>query len=137
MVRNASSTSVGNSKSLSRTSMSTTSAPNERSAFDTPCPVASETSRSDPGPPITTAIFLGRSFMSSWFSHNLYFGLQFDPALCPRHALDFFDQLKHFHCSGAAIVHYEIAVYLRHSRISDARILETQFIHQFSRWNAV
>src|ERR1051325_10865917 len=136
MVRNASPTSVGNSKSLSRTSMSTTSAPNERSAFDTPRPVASETSRSEPGPPIRTAIFFGKSFMSSRFSHNLYFGLQLDPSFFPRCALDLFDQLEHFRCSRAAIVHNKIPVHLRDARISNARIFQSQFVHQFSRWNA-
>src|SRR5947208_3342743 len=137
MVRKASSTSLGNSKSLSRTSMSTTSAPNERSAFDTPRPVASETSRSEPGPPMRTAIFFGKSFISSRLSHNFHFSLQLDPAVCPRRALDLVDQLKHVRCRRTAIIHDEIAVHLRHSRISDARILQPQFIHQFSRWNGV
>src|SRR5437660_11874425 len=41
---------------------SITSAPSERSAFEIPRPVASETSRSLLGPPIKTAIFLGKSF---------------------------------------------------------------------------
>src|SRR5437667_7577313 len=137
MVRNARSTSPGNSESLSRTSTSTTSAPNERSAFDTPRPVASETSRSEPGPPMRTAIFFGSPFISSRFSHNLYFGLQLDPALCPCGVLDLPDQLKHFCGSRTAIVHYEIAVHLRYARISDVRILQAQFIHQSPRWNAV
>src|SRR5438445_1549402 len=35
--------------------------PNERNALETPSPVASETFLSDPGPPINTAIFLGKS----------------------------------------------------------------------------
>src|SRR6266540_2575186 len=133
---NARSTSLGNSKSLSRTSISTTSEPNERSAFDTPRPVASETSRSEPGPPMRTAIFFGRSLISFRLPDNFNFSLQFDPAFCPRRTLYLVDQLKHFCCSRAAIVHNEIAVHLRHSRISDARILQTQFIHQLSRWNA-
>src|SRR5215469_10654980 len=137
MFKNARSTSFGNSKSLSRTSISTTSAPNERSAFDTPRPVASETSRSEPGPPMRTAIFFGKSFMSSRFPHNLYFRLQLDPALCARLILDLADQLKHFRCGRAAIVHYEIAVHFRHAGVSDARILQTQFIDQLSRWNAI
>src|SRR6266496_6683509 len=120
---NARSTSLGNSKSLSCTSISATSAPNERSAFDTPRPVASETSRSEPGPPMRTAIFLGKSFISSRLPDNFHFSLQLDPTFCPRRALYLVDQLKHFRCGRAAIVHYEIAVHLRHARISDARIL--------------
>src|ERR1043165_336190 len=135
MVRNASSTSSGNSKSLSRTSTSTTSVPNERSAFDTPRPVASETSRSDPGPPMRTAIFFGKSFMSSWFPHNLHFSFQLDPACCARRALDSSNQLEHVRCGRAAIVHYEIAVHFRHARLSNAGIYETEFIHQLPGWN--
>src|SRR6266536_2186268 len=121
---NARSTSLGNSKSLSRTSISNTSAPNERSALDTPRPVASETSRSEPGPPMRTAIFLGRSFISPRLPDNFHFRLQLDPARCPRRALDLVDQLKHFRCSRAAIVHDEIAVHFRDARISDSRILQ-------------
>src|ERR1041385_1119732 len=64
----ARSTSTGSWKSSFRTSISTTSAPNDRSAFATPRPVASETSRSDPGPPISTAIFFGRSVIKSALS---------------------------------------------------------------------
>src|SRR5438270_6680342 len=63
----ASSVPGGNSKFSFRTSTSKTSAPNERSAFATPRPVASETSRSEPGPPIKTAIFL---FKSSFITDN-------------------------------------------------------------------
>src|SRR6266480_6049624 len=123
MVRNARSVSSDNWKFSSRTSISTTSVPNERSAFDTPRPVASETSRSEPGPPMRTAIFLGRSFISFWLPDNLHFSLQLDPTFCARCALYLVDQLKHFRCGRAAIVHDEIAVHLRHARISDARIL--------------
>src|SRR5213078_3507046 len=112
MVLNASCISSGSWKCSLRTSISTTSAPNERSAFDTPRPVASETSRSEPGPPMRTAIFFGKSFMSFRFSHNLYFGLQLDPPLCPRRALNLVDQLKHVRRGRAAIVHDEIAVHL-------------------------
>src|SRR6266508_419243 len=54
-----------------------------------------------------------------------------------RNALETFNQLKHVRRSRAAIVHNEIAVHLRHARVSDAQILQTQFSHQFSRWNAV
>src|SRR5437868_1936089 len=122
MVRNARSVSSDNWKFSSWTSISTTCVPNERSAFDTPRPVASETSRSEPGPPMRTAIFFGKSFMSSWVSHNLHFGLQLDPPFCPRHAFDLVDQLKHFPRSRTAIVHDEIAVHFRHARISYARI---------------
>src|SRR5213083_3007501 len=131
MVRKARSTSFGSWKFSSRTSTSTTSAPNERNAFETPRPVASETSRSEPGPPIRTAIFFGKSFISSRLSHNFHFSLQLDSAVCPRRALDLVDQLKHVRCRRTAIIHDEIAVHLRHSRISDARILQPQFIHQF------
>src|SRR4029077_4563363 len=68
MVMNARSTSFGSWKFSSRTSTSTTSAPNDRSAFATPRPVASEPSRSDPGPPMSTAIFFGRSVIKSALS---------------------------------------------------------------------
>src|SRR5437870_11271391 len=115
---NATLTSPGNSKSLSCTSISATFMPNERSAFDTPRPVASETSRSEPGPPMRTAIFLGRSFISFWLPDNLHFSLQLDPTFCARCALYLVDQLKHFRCGRASIVHDEIAVHLRHARLS-------------------
>src|SRR6059058_6074245 len=111
MVMNARSTSFGSWKSSFRISISTTSAPNERSAFATPRPVASETSRSDPGPPISTVIFFGNSSRVV-------------------------NQLKYFRRCGVSIVHDEIAVHLRDARISDARILQPEFIHQFARWNA-
>src|SRR5437667_7838724 len=129
MVMNASSTSLGNWKSSSRTSTSTTAAPNEPSAFDTPRPVASETSRSEPGPPIKTAIFFGKFVMPRFrdgecfsfrFSHDFHFGLQFDSALFPRRCLDHFDQLEHLCRGRAAIVYNEIAVDFRHARLSDA-----------------
>src|SRR5439155_23376806 len=103
--------------------ISATSAPNERSALDTPRPVASETSRSAPAPPMRTAIFLGKSFISSRLPDNFHFSLQLDPTFCPRRALYLVDQLKHFPCGRTAIVHDETAVHLRHARISDAQIL--------------
>src|SRR2546423_2898502 len=56
----------GKTKSASFTSTSLTSTPNDRRAFATPFPVAMETSRSEPGPPIRTAIFLGSAFMISF-----------------------------------------------------------------------
>src|SRR6476620_8333804 len=101
MVRKARSTSFANGKCSSRTSTSTTSTPRERSAFDTPRPVASETSRSEPGPPIRTAIFFGKSFFImpvrlgplTRFSHDLYFRFQLDSALGLRRLLDSLDQL--------------------------------------------
>src|SRR5437870_1432731 len=118
MVRKARSTSCRSWKFSSRTSMSTTSAPNERSAFVTPRAVASETSRSEPGPPVKTAIFLGKSpwlmKSSSRFQaaelggarapqlhahlilpHDLHFGFQLEAALCARGALDLLDQREH------------------------------------------
>src|SRR4029078_4729648 len=64
MARKARSISLGNSKFSSRTSISKTSAPRERNALATPRAVASETSRSEPGPPINTAIFFGSAFIS-------------------------------------------------------------------------
>src|SRR5438270_13947644 len=99
MVLNASSTPSGSLKFSSLTSTSVTLAPNECSALDTPRPVASDTSRSEPGPPISTAMFLpSRMIMpqldwgaelrdfpqhadSCVFSHDLDFGFQLDPAL--------------------------------------------------------
>src|SRR5438093_3219570 len=145
MVRKARSTSFGSWKSSSRTSTSTTSGPNERNAFETPRPVASETSRSEPGPPIRIAIFFGnalpfcRLFAFIWLivSHNFHFRLQLDPALCARDAFNVLDQLQHVGRCCAAVVYNEIAVYFGHTRISYTRILQSQFIHQFSRWNTV
>src|SRR5438105_2824427 len=69
MVRKASSMSEGNSKSRPFRSTSRTSTPNERKAFAAPVPVAMETSRSDPGPPINTAIFFGNALISLWVAH--------------------------------------------------------------------
>src|SRR5678809_376754 len=65
---NASSISLGKAKSAFSTSTSVTIAPNERSALPTPVPVASETARSEPGPPLRTAIFL---FVSSIIVRSL------------------------------------------------------------------
>src|SRR2546430_15656930 len=134
MVRNARSTSLGNWKFSSRTSISATSAPNERSALDTPCPVASETSRSEPGPPIRTAIFFGdalpfcRLFAFIWLivSHNFHFRLQLDPALCARDAFNVLDQLQHVGRCCAAVVYNEIAVYFGHTRRSEEHTSELQ-----------
>src|SRR5438094_9459437 len=104
MVRNARSTSLGNWKFSSRTSISATSAPNERSALDTPCPVASETSRSEPGPPIRTAIFFGNALpccplfalIGLIFSQNFHFPRQLDPPLCALHSFNVLAQLPQF-----------------------------------------
>src|SRR5207249_9049908 len=52
------------SKFSSRTSISKTSAPRDRNALATPRAVASDTSRSDPGPPINTAIRFGNALIS-------------------------------------------------------------------------
>ena len=79
--------SCGNSKFASRTSTSVTSAPSERNALATPCPVASETSRSEPGPPIKTAIFFVQDSDHVVFPHDLDFGFQLDAALCARAAV--------------------------------------------------
>src|SRR5207244_11443931 len=111
---NARSTTLGSWKFSSRTSTSATSTPSERSAFEIPRPVASETSRSLPGPPIRTAILFGSVFMSSWFSHDLDLGFQFNPALCPRSRLDQFDLFEHFRLCRSAIVDNQFAVHLRH-----------------------
>ena len=59
------------------------------------------------------------------------------PRLRLRRLLDSIDQLKHLSRSRAAIVDNEIAVHLRDARFSDPRIFQAQFIHQFSRGNAV
>src|SRR5262245_59180493 len=58
MTLKAISVSGGTTKSGPETSTGVTSAPNERIASTTPSPDLSETSRSDPGPPMSTAIFL-------------------------------------------------------------------------------
>src|ERR1700704_5373769 len=99
MVRKASSMSAGNSKSGPLTSTSTTSAPNERKAFAAPVPVAMETARSDPGPPINTAIFFGSVVISSRIlPHDLHFGFQFHSALLARYVLDLRNQLENLGC---------------------------------------
>src|SRR5205085_1203520 len=61
-----SSISTGRTKSAPFTSTSVTSTPSERNALATPRPVAMETSRSEPGPPISTAIFFGRVVILIW-----------------------------------------------------------------------
>src|SRR5437867_9387929 len=145
MVRNARSTSLGNWKFSSRTSISPTPGADEGTAVEAPRPVASETSRSAPGPTIRTAIFFGNAlpfcplFAFIWLivSHNFHFRLQLDPALCARDAFNVLDQLQHVGRCCAAVVYNEIAVYFGHTRISYSRILQPQFIHQFSRWNTV
>src|SRR5438477_7311771 len=131
MVMKARSTSFASGKFSSRTSTSTTSIPSERSALETPRPVASETFLSDPGPPINTATFFGKSsffIMSvrlgplSWFSDDLHFRLQFDSAFRFRLFLNSIDQLQHFRRGRAAIVDNKIAVHLRDARFADCRI---------------
>src|SRR5438874_9121670 len=116
MVMKASSVSAGNSKSASPTSISKTSAPRERNAFATPRPVANDTSRSEPGPPIKTAIFFGSVFISGSaelripplslsrvLSHDLHFCFQLDTALRARGCLDSPDQFQHLRRGGAAV----------------------------------
>jgi hypothetical protein len=74
---------------------------------------------------MSTAIFFGNSSLLSFrFSHDFHFGLQLDPALFPRDALDVINQLKYLRCRCVAIVHDKVAVYPRHARISDARVLQ-------------
>src|SRR5438132_12370300 len=135
--------SFGGWKSSFRTSISTTSAPNERSAFETPRPVASETSRSNPGPPMSTAIFwpeisdvmtspssVARP-QSCRFSHDFNFRLQLDPTLCARGRFDLVNQLKHFRCGRAAIVDDEIAVKLGDASNSHARMVQPYLFDKF------
>src|SRR5436189_2164452 len=138
MVRKARSISFGSWKSSSRTSTSTTSGPNERNAFETPRPVASETSRSEPGPPIRTAIFFGnalpfcRLFAFIWLivSHNFHFRLQLDPALCARDAFNVLDQLHRVSRCCAAVRYNEIGACLGTTRISYTQLLKPQCVHQ-------
>src|SRR5450432_1093669 len=94
------------------TSTSNTSAPNERNAFAIPAPVASETARSEPGPPFSTAILLRvRVIMASrskkcchsfchsersracscFLPHDLHFGFELDPPLFSRDGLNLRD----------------------------------------------
>src|SRR5262249_43367245 len=111
--------SLGKLKSGPRTSTSVISAPNDRKALATPAPVASETCRSDPGPPLRTAIFFPCRLIivSRSFSHDLHFGLQFDPASFPRRLLDHANELEHFGSAGLTFVHNEITVHVRDTRI--------------------
>ena len=89
MTLKATSTPAGTTKSASRTSTSHTSAPRLRKAAATPAPEASETGRSDPGPPMSTAMrlplrsglfFVASSICNLLFSNNLNFSLKPDTA---------------------------------------------------------
>src|ERR1700731_3087933 len=138
MARKASSVSAGNSKSGPFTSTSTTSAPNERKAFAAPVPVAIETSRSEPGPPINTAIFFGKALISSRFlPHDLYFGFQFHAAFLARHVLNPRNQLEHLGCGRPPFVDDKISVNLRDTRLPHSRIFQSQLIDQFPRRTAL
>src|SRR6478672_1786424 len=120
MARKARSISLGNSKFSSRTSISKTSAPRERNALPTPRAVASETSRSEPGPPINTAIFFGSAFISFTLL-PLRFALRFviRHHVFPVPSLEFRDQLQHFRCGRPTFVHNKISMHLRDPRFSD------------------
>src|SRR3981081_1910366 len=135
----ARSTSSGNLNFSSRTSTSTTLAPAERNAFETPRPVASDTSRSEPGPPIKTAILCPESsdFMtvpptlrveklSCRFSHDLHFCFELDAAFLPRRRFDFVDQLQHLIRGRAAVINNEVAMHLRHACFAPAPILYSE-----------
>src|SRR5215468_4700698 len=63
--------------------------------------------------------------LSFRFPHDFHFGLQLDSALFARDILDVINQLEHLCCRCIAIVHNEVAVYSRHARISDARVLQS------------
>src|SRR5215467_14031489 len=67
--------------------------------------------------------------LSFGFSHDFHFGLQLNSALFPRDVFDVVNQLEHLCCRSIAIVHNEVAVYPRHARISDARVLQSEFVH--------
>src|SRR3954471_2210071 len=112
MTLNAISIPGGSVKSVPSTSTSVTSAPRLRSAFATPAPEARETRRSDPGPPIRTAIFLSwRSIMEAFrIAHDLHFGLERKAPLAQRLFLDLRDQREDILRAGLAIVDDEIAV---------------------------
>src|SRR5262249_37859640 len=67
--------------------------------------------------------------LSFRFSHDFHFGLQLDSALFACDILDVVNQLEYLCCGCIAIVHNEVAVYSRHARISDARVLQSEFVH--------
>src|SRR5262249_43625397 len=128
------SVSLGKVKSGPRTSTSLTCPPNDRSALATPAPVARETSRSDPGPPFRTAIFLPcRSIIvSRTLPDDLHFGLQIDPTPFPRGLLDFANQLKHLGGTGCAFVNDEITVHVGDTGVPDSQTLQAQLVDQFA-----
>src|SRR3954462_10471604 len=97
MTLNARSVSAGSVKSVPSTSTSVTIAPRLRSALATPAPEARETLRSEPGPPMRTAIFLSwRSIMDAFgIADNLHLGLQLQSALAARLGFDLLDQREH------------------------------------------
>ena len=67
-------------------------------------------------------------------SHDLYFCFQFDAALRTGHVFDLLNQLEHVRRGRASVINNEIAVHFRHARLSNARILKSQFINQLSGW---
>src|SRR3954453_11679495 len=156
MVINATSTFFGNSKFSSRTSISKTSAPRERNALETPRAVASETSRSEPGPPIKTAIFsgifiesssarnretLGRARLcypevpirshrlSRVFPHDLHLGFKLDSTFLASGGFNLRDQFQHFRRGRAAVVDDKVSVHLRNPRFANGAVLQAKFVH--------
>src|SRR5438477_7904864 len=130
----------GNSKFSSRTSTSKTSAPRERNALETPRAVASETSCSEPGPPIKTAIFFGTFiapfslgaadiFFSRVFPHDLHLGFKLDSTFLASGGLNLRDQFQHFRRGRAAVVDDKISVHLRNPRFTDGAVLQAKFVH--------
>src|SRR4051794_36437322 len=97
MTLNAISVSGGRVKSAPSTSTSVTTAPRLRSASATPAPETRETWRSEPGPPMRTAIFLSwRSIMDAFgIADDLHFGLQLEAARAPGFVFDLLDQREH------------------------------------------
>src|SRR3954449_760355 len=112
MALNAISMPGGRLKSAPSTSTSVTSAPRLRSALATPAPEARETLRSEPGPPMRTAIFLSwRSIMDAFrIANDLHFGFQLEPALGARLFLDLRDEREDVLGGRFAVVHDEVAV---------------------------
>src|SRR4051794_27557042 len=95
MTLKASSVPGGTTKSGPRTSTAVTAAPSSRNAATTPSPDLSDTGRSEPGPPISTAMgLLRRSIMgkngdcliveAAGFADDLDLGFQGDAALLER-----------------------------------------------------
>src|ERR671934_184099 len=80
-------------------------------------------------------------FFSALLSHRISddfdFRFQLNTAVRERSTSDLRNQFEHLRRGRAAIVHNEVAMDLRHPSISDAGVLQTEFLDQFSGGCAV